>query len=108
MKSFNGFWEKVVELSLEMALYYHEDGNNLENLKREILHTNMIVALKICCTEGFTMYKALNLLIQAIKSRFDQPGYKMYCCLQILLIKKAGDDIYSGELQKVIEVCISG
>ena len=32
-------------------------------------------------------YEAVDLLIQAINSRSDQPGIKMYCCLLSLVAK---------------------
>ena len=34
-------------------------------------------------------YEALDLIVQSIKDRFEQPGYKVYKCLEDLVIKAA-------------------
>ena len=46
-------------------------------------------------------YEALDLIINCIKSRFNQPGYKVYCQLQQLLFKSAKGEDYQNELQLV-------
>ena len=46
-------------------------------------------------------YEALDLIINCIKSRFNQPGYKVYCQLQQLLFKSAKGEDYQKELQFV-------
>ena len=38
-------------------------------------------------TELHNMYEGLNLMIASIQKNFDQPGFKMYCNLQELLLK---------------------
>lgn len=53
-------------------------------------------------------YEALDLMIQAIKSRFDQPGYSIYCNLQDVLIQAARDKEYTKELEIFIKmICTS-
>ena len=46
-------------------------------------------------------YEALDRIINCIKSRFNQPGYKLYCQLQQLLFRSAKGDDYQNELQFV-------
>ena len=48
-------------------------------------------------------YEALDLVIQAIKSRFDQPGYSIYCNLQDVLIKAARGQEYVNELDTICD-----
>ena len=45
--------------------------------------------------------EALDLTIQAIESRFDQPGYRTYQCLQDLVFKAANNEDFSEQLQLV-------
>ena len=49
-------------------------------------------------------YEALDLLVQTIEDRFDQPGSRIYCCLETLLLKAIQKGDYSDELQRVVEV----
>ncbi len=50
-----------------------------------------------------TYYEALDLIIRGIKERFDQPGYKMYCNLEALLVKAAKKEKYDEEFQFVTD-----
>ena len=49
-------------------------------------------------------YEALDLLVQAINDRFDQPGYKTYCCLEALILKAIKKEAFSEELEAVLDV----
>ena len=49
-------------------------------------------------------FEALDLLVQAIADWFDQPGYRMYCCLQDLLFKAIQKQDYTEQLKEVVEV----
>ena len=50
-------------------------------------------------------YEALDLLVQTIQARFDQPGYKMYGCIEALLLKaRFHKRDYSEDLKQVLEV----
>ena len=49
-------------------------------------------------------YEALDLITQAIESRFDQPGYRTYRCLEDLVLKAANKEDYSEELKSVTSV----
>ena len=49
-------------------------------------------------------YEALDLLVQAIDDRFDQPGYKIYCCLEALIFKAVKREAFSEELEAVLDV----
>lgn len=49
-------------------------------------------------------FEAVDLLIQAIADRFDQPGYKMYCCIERLFSKAIQKVDYSNELKQILDV----
>ncbi len=49
-------------------------------------------------------FEVLDLLIQAIEARFDQQDYKIYSCLESLLLKAASRQDFSTEIAKVLEV----
>ena len=49
-------------------------------------------------------YEALDLLVQAIGDRFDQSGYKTYCCLEALILKAVKREDFSEELKTVLDV----
>ena len=48
-------------------------------------------------------FEALDLVLQSIHQRFDQPGYHIYCKLECLLLKAAQNTDYSDELRFVLE-----
>ena len=47
--------------------------------------------------------EALDLVINFIRDHFNQPGYKLYCNLENLLLKAAKRDDYTAELQFVLD-----
>ena len=49
-------------------------------------------------------YEALDLLVQAIGDRFDQSGYKTYCCLEALILNAVKREDFSKELKTVLDV----
>jgi len=52
-------------------------------------------------------FEGLDLLVQAIADRFDQPGYRTYLCLQELMLKAVNKD-FSTELTTVCSLYGSG
>ena len=46
----------------------------------------------------------MNLLVQAIGDRFDQPGYKIYFCLEALIIRAVRREDFAEELENVLNV----
>ena len=46
-------------------------------------------------------FEGLDLLVQAIADRFDQPGYRTYLCLQELMLKAVKKEEFSNELTTV-------
>ena len=48
-------------------------------------------------------YEAIDLITTCINNRFDQPGYKIYCNIQDLLLKAANADDYDAELKFVTQ-----
>ena len=58
------------------------------------------------CSEPKDLYRriyfeGLDLLVQAIGDRFDQPGYRTYLCLQELMLKAVKKEEFSNELTTV-------
>ena len=47
--------------------------------------------------------EALDLVINFIRECFNQPGYRIYCNLENLLLKAANKDDHSAELQFVLD-----
>ena len=48
-------------------------------------------------------YEALDLIVNLIQQRFDQPGYGIYRSLQDLLIKAAHSEDFSSEFDSVVQ-----
>ncbi|XP_065195791.1 zinc finger MYM-type protein 1-like [Sycon ciliatum] len=46
-------------------------------------------------------FAAIDTVMACIKERFDQPGYKVYSCLEGVVLKAANGDDYSAELARV-------
>ena len=49
-------------------------------------------------------YAAFDRVISSIKNRFDQPGYKVYCSLENLLLNAISGKDIEADIQKVIKV----
>ena len=49
-------------------------------------------------------YEVLDLMIQCLTDRFDQPGYKMFSTMEQLLLKGCQGKAYEGELKAVMEM----
>lgn len=49
-------------------------------------------------------YEALDLLVQAINDRFEQPGYKTYSSLETLILKAVKRELFSEPLAAVIDM----
>ena len=49
-------------------------------------------------------YEALDLIIESINERFDQPGYGLYSNLEQLLLKAVRHEDYKEELKSVSEL----
>ena len=48
-------------------------------------------------------FEALDLVLNFVKKRFDQPGYAVYSSLEALLLKAARKEDFSAELDKVVQ-----
>jgi len=46
--------------------------------------------------------EAIDLVVNFIRNRFDQPGYKIYCNLENLLLKAAKAEDYTAEIKFVL------
>ena len=49
-------------------------------------------------------FDALDRVTSCIKSRFDQPGYRVYCQLESLLLKAANNEDYTDELEFIVNI----
>ena len=54
-----------------------------------------------------TQYEALDLIVQSISDRFNQPGYKTYCCLEALILKAIKKEDFSEELETILDADIN-
>ena len=61
------------------------------------MHLPNSICLPKTCTIGCTL--SLLIITQAITDRFDQPGYRVYRCLQDLLLKGAKGEICRDEVR---------
>lgn len=105
MQSFDLFWEKVKRMAVDVdvsdpvlprkrkAPQRFEEGSappefqlSPKNMYRQVY------------------YEALDLIVQAIGDRFNQPGYRMYCCLEALILKAVKKETFSEELEAVLDV----
>lgn len=49
-------------------------------------------------------YEALDFVVQAVRDRFDQPGYRVYQNLQELVIKACKGEDYEDQLKAVLDI----
>ena len=88
-KDFVLFWKKVTAMAIEHNV---EEGappafdSSAEDMYRRYY------------------FEALDLIVQAIKDRFDQPGYRVYHCLESLLLKASKEEDFSEELKQVVSI----
>ena len=52
-------------------------------------------------------YEALDLIVESIRDRFDQPGYRVYQCLENLLLKAAKQEDFTEESQLAVSTYTS-
>ena len=50
---------------------------------------------------GQVYYQALDLIVNCIEDRFDQPGYRIYKTLELLLVKACKEEDFEDDLQIV-------
>ncbi len=98
-ESFDLFWQRVL-------LLVKENGVNDPELprlrKRPRKYSNMTSEEEIpVAVEDIyrpIYYEALDLVINGIKSRFDQPGYRIYSKLEDLVVKAANKENWEEEI----------
>ncbi len=103
--SFESFWEKVTVLA-------SRNGVNDPILPRRRKRPSRFEEGQAPHSYAVTpkdMYRviyfeAFDLLVQSINTRFDQPGYRAYCCLQSLLMKAVEKQDFSSELTEVMRI----
>ena len=103
-ESLDMFWEKVLKVASEVDV-----NDPVLPRRRKAPRLEEGSALPEYPPSPKDMYRrvyfeALDLLMQTIKDRFDQPGYRIYSCIEMLLLKAFQKKDYSAELQKVLEV----
>ena len=52
-------------------------------------------------------YEAIDLIVESIRDRFDPPGYRVYQCLENLLLKAAKQEDFTEELQLAVSTYTS-
>lgn len=103
---FNRFWEKVVKLSQTTGV----DGPMLPG-KRRVCDRYEVTGsgdnyVPLTPKEHYRIiyFATFDRAIAWIKDHFDQPGYKVYCSLQNLLLNVMSGKEFESDFQKVIEV----
>lgn len=102
--SFDSFWEKVNRMS-ESVDVEEPSLARRRRVPRRLEDGSALPEFPASPKDHYRRiyYEALDLLVQGIQNRFDQPGYKVYCCLEELLMKAVKKEDYSGELQRVVD-----
>ena len=89
---------------MSMSLVYQDEGKLLGDSK-----------VVVQSTDGYSFpttpvdhyrriyYEVIDLITTCINNRFDQPGYRIYCNIQNLLLKAANGDDYNAELKFVTD-----
>lgn len=101
-KNFVLFWQKVNQMASTL-----EVSDPILPRKRKVPKRLEIgSAPPEYCSEPKDHYRriyfeGLDLLVQAIADRFDQPGYRTYLCLQELMLKAVKKEEFSNELTTV-------
>ena len=96
------FWQKVNQMASTL-----EVSDPILPLKRKVpKRLEISSAPPGYCSEPKDHYRriyfeGLDLLVQAIADRFDQPGYRTYLCLQELMLKAVKKEEFSNELTTV-------
>ena len=80
------FWQKVITMAKENNV---EDPKLPRNRKNLLDMKTVMLLLSFIDYYRQIYYEALDLIVQSIKDRFEQPGYKVYKCLEDLVIKAA-------------------
>ena len=98
-ESFDLFWEKVKAMAKERDV---DDPKLPRQRKRPKRYEEGAPNEFDSTAQGMyrrVYFEALDLIVQAIKDRFDQPGYRVYHCLENLLVKAAKGEDFSDELK---------
>ena len=82
-----------------VSLFYQEKGKRLDAQKLEIAQE--IFTPLLLTIIGVIYFEAMDVVIQCINDRFDQPGYKMYSGLETLLLKGCKQLDYQHKLDLV-------
>ena len=103
-ESYDLFWEKALQLQRDLDVddpvlprmrktpRRHEIGSGEGDF-----HSSPKEYFKV------HYYEALDLVVNFIQQRFDQPGYEIYRSLQDLLIKAAHSEEFTAEFDSVIQ-----
>ena len=99
---FNCFWQKVTVMGLERDV----DEPRLPRQRkrpRRYEEGNAPAEFDLSAKDMYrrVYFESLDLITQAITDRFDQPGYRVYRCLEDLLLKGARGEICRDEIRFV-------
>ena len=104
-KHYDLFWQKVIGMAEENNV---ENPKLPRNRKRPARYEDGNAAAEFHLTPKDyyrqIYYESLDLIVQSIKDRFDQPGYKVYRSLEDLVLKAANKLDFSEELASVKDV----
>ena len=102
-KDFGLFWKKVTAMAIEHNVEEPKLPRQCKRPKR--FEEGAPLAFDPSAEDMYRRYyfEALDLIVQAIKDCFDQPGYRVYRCLESLLLKATKED-FSEELKQVVSI----
>ena len=104
--AFTKFWDKVVKHSKNVDV----DKPALPRKRRVPARFDLSGAgesyVPLTVKEHYMIiyYAAFDRVISSIKNHFDQPGYKVYCPLENVLLNAISGNDFEADIQKVIEV----
>lgn len=104
MTYFGRFWKKITAITIEN---YVEDLKLPHHHKRPKRFEECAPLVFDSFTEdmhGMHYFEAIDLIGQTIKDRFDQPEYRVYRCLESLLLKAIKKEDCSEELKQIVSI----
>ena len=99
-ENFSLFWTKVLKLTNDLEVDEPALPRRRKAPKRyEIGSSEGDFPLEVEAYYRQIYFEALDLIICGIQDRFDQPGYRVYCKLEDLLVKAADKEDHKEEFE---------
>ncbi len=101
--AFDLFWEKVQQMASECDVNEPKLSQAAET-SRTLWRWNGTNWIPLHSKKFYSCiyYEALDLIVESIRDRFDQPGYRVYQGLENLLLKAAKQEDFIDEMQLAV------